>query len=91
MKSVLQPCQKLAFLAFLLDSVNTKVFLTAEKREKIILACQQLLKKSVISIIEVAHVNGLLVSSLPAVQHGPLYYRSLEIDKNVALQENNGN
>ena len=30
-KSVLQPCQKLAFLGFLLDSVNMKVFLTAEK------------------------------------------------------------
>ncbi|KAK2557513.1 Pol polyprotein [Acropora cervicornis] len=73
------------------NSVNMKVFLTAEKREKIILVCQQLLKKSVISIREVAHVIGLLVSSLPAVQHGTLFYRSLEIDKNVALQENNGN
>ena len=85
---MLQPCQKLAFL---LDSVNMKVSLTAEKREKIILACQQLLKKSVVSIREVAHVIGLLVSSLPAVQHGPLFYRSLEIDKNVVLQENSGN
>jgi len=28
---------------------------------------------------------------LPAVQYGPLYYRSLEIDKNTALRENNGN
>ena len=90
-KSVLQPCQKLAFLGFLLDSVNMKVFLTADKREKNILACQQLLKKSVTSIREVAHVIGLLVSSLPAVQYGPLYYRSLEIDKNTALQQNNGN
>ena len=90
-KSVLQPCQKLAFLGFLLDSVNMKVFLTAEKTEKIILACQQLLKKSIISIREVAQVIGLLVSSLPAVQYGPLFYRSLEIDKNTALQQNNGN
>ena len=90
-KSLLQPCQKLAFLGFILDSVNMKVFLTADKREKIILACQQLLKKSVTSIREVAHVIGLLVSSLPAVQYGPLYYRSLEIDKNTALQQNNGN
>ena len=49
-KSVLQPCQKLAFRGFLLDSVNMKVFLTAEKTEKIILACQQLLKKSIISL-----------------------------------------
>lgn len=82
---------EVAFLGFLLDSVDMKVFLTAEKREKIILACQQLLKKNVISIREVAHVFGLLVSSLPAVQHGPLYYSRLGVDKNVALQENNGN
>lgn len=68
-----------------------KVFLTADKREKIVLACQQLLKKSVTSIRVVAQVIGLLVSSLPAVQYGPLYYRSLEIDKNTALQQNNGN
>ena len=33
-KSVLQPCQKLAFLGFLLDSVNMKVFLTAEKNRE---------------------------------------------------------
>ena len=35
-KSVLQLCQKLAFLGFLLDSVNMKVFLTVEKIEKMI-------------------------------------------------------
>lgn len=34
-KLVLQPCQKLPLLGFLLDSVNMKVFITAEKREKI--------------------------------------------------------
>lgn len=90
-KSVLQPCQKLVLFGFLSDSVNMKVFLAAEKRERIILACQQLLKRSVIFIRKVAHVIGLLVSSLPAVQYGPLHYRSLEIDKNIALQQNNGN
>ena len=43
-KSLLQPCQKLVFLGFILDSFDMKVFLTAEKTEKIILACQQLLR-----------------------------------------------
>ena len=52
-KSVLQPCQKLAFLGFILDSVNMKVILTTEKTKKIILACQKPLKRSVISIREV--------------------------------------
>ena len=61
-KSVLQPCQKLEFLGFLLDSVNMKVFLTADKREKIILACQQLLKKSVTSISLQNRRNFLRIS-----------------------------
>ena len=68
-----------------------KVFLTAEKREEILLACQQLLLKSVISMGKVPHVIGLLVPSLPAVQYGPLHYRSLEIVRNTALQQNNVN
>ena len=34
---------------------------------------------------------GLLVSSLPAVQYGPLFYRNIEIDKNEALRKNKGN
>ena len=48
-KSVLQPCQKLAFLGFILDSVDMKVFRTTEKTERIILACQQLLQGSIFS------------------------------------------
>ena len=67
---MLQPFQKLAFLGFVLDSVNMKVFLTAEKKEKIISASQQLLKKSIISIRLVAQVIRPLASSLPAVQYG---------------------
>ena len=34
---------------------------------------------------------GLIVSSLPAVQYGPLFYRNIEIDKNEALHKNKGN
>lgn len=80
-------------LGFLINHEKStwKYSLQQKKRERIILACQQLLKRSVISIRKVAHVIGLLVSSLPAVQYGPLHYRSLEIDKNIALQQNNGN
>ena len=50
-----------------------------------------LLSRSYVSIREVAQVIGLLVSSLPAVQYGPLFYRNLEIDKNDALRKNKGN
>ena len=49
-----------------------------------------MLQSEHISIRDVAHVIGLLVSSLPAVQYGELYYRKLEIDKSFALRQNKG-
>ena len=55
------------------------------------MASQQLLKQNAPAIGEVAQVIGLLVSSLPAVQYGPLFYRSIEIDKNMAVQQHKGN
>lgn len=33
----------------------------------------------------------MIISSLPAVEYGPLYYRDAEIEKNQALKEANGN
>ena len=33
-KSLLQPCQKLVFLGFILDAFDMKLFLTAEKNRK---------------------------------------------------------
>lgn len=68
-------------LGFLINHEKStwKYSLQQKKRERIILACQQILKRSVISIRKVAHVIGLL------------HYRSLEIDKNTPLQQNNGN
>ncbi|CAH3159241.1 unnamed protein product, partial [Porites lobata] len=50
-----------------------------------------LLDKSQMTIREVAQVIGLMVSSFPAVQFGELYYRALERNKILALQESRGN
>ena len=50
-----------------------------------------LLGRNHVSIREVAQVLGLLVSSLPVVQYGPLFCRNIEIDKNEALHKNKGN
>ena len=90
-KSVLQPCQKLVFLGFILDSILMRVYLTPDKTDRVVSACQMLLSRSYVSIREVAQVIGLLVSSLPAVQYGPLFYRNIEIDKNEALHKSKGN
>ena len=66
------------------------VRLSASKSTKVQKACQDLLKRKHITVRDVAHVIGLLVSSLPAVQFGELYYRRLQINKIAALRQNQG-
>ena len=68
-----------------------RVYLTPGKTDRVVSACQMLLRRSYVSIREVAQVIGLLVSSLPAVQYGPLFYRNIEIDKNEALHNTKDN
>ena len=86
-KSVLIPTQEMEFLGFLLNSINMTIRLPPVKAERVRLACQSLLDKSKMTIREVAQVIGLMVSSFPAVQFGELYYRALERNKILALQE----
>ena len=49
-------------------------------------ACMELLANLKPSIRDLAHVIGLIVSSLPGVQFGDLHYRQLEEDKTTALR-----
>ena len=64
--------------------------LSASKSIKVQKACQDLVKSKYVTVRDVAHVIGLLVSSLPAVQFGALYYRRLELNKITALRQNQG-
>ena len=89
-KSILKPIQEVEFLGFIINSLTMSVRLPASKSAKVQAACKKLLQSEHISIRDVAHVIGLLVSSLPAVQYGELYYRKLEIDKSIALRQNQG-
>ena len=43
------------------------------------------------SLREAAAVLGLIASSFPGVVYGPLYYRTLEMEKFLALKVNKGN
>ena len=91
-KSVFIPQQRIVFLGFVIDSVKMTITLTEDK----ILKTLQLLNfatchASSIRIRDIARVIGYLVSSLPAVQYGALYYRYLEMDKVQALNLSKGN
>ena len=43
------------------------------------------------TIRDVAHVIGLIVSSLPATDYGALYYKQLELNETKALRSSCGN
>jgi hypothetical protein len=87
-KSSFIPTQKLIILGFLIDSVEMKVYPTAEKIKT---ACQELLTKSSPRLCEVASVLGFLISVFPAALYGHLHFREHDMDKTEALKLHKGN
>ena len=90
-KSCSVPSQKIIFLGFELDSVKMLVSLPLEKRNNLHSLCSEILDNKKFSIRFLAKFIGILVSSLPAVEYGALYYRFLECRKIDALKQNKGN
>ena len=80
-KSTLKPTQEIEFLGFIINSLTVTVRLSPSKSTKVQKACQDLLKSKHITARKVAHVILLLVSRLPAVQFGELYYTEEVRDK----------
>ena len=89
-KSVLIPTQEITFVGFVLNSINMTVRLTDDKASEIVSACKSLLKSTTILIRDVARIIGKFVASEPGVQYAPLYYKTLEIEKDMALKESKG-
>ena len=67
------------------------VSLTQDKKTKIKTLLSSLLENSCcVKIREVAKVIGHLISGLPGVKYGALYYRNLEMIKVAALKLTKG-
>ena len=69
-KSVLKPKQTLVFLGFFINSVKMTVKLTAEKKNSLHEACNDLLLHKIQSVRRVAQVMGMIMSSKPGVKYG---------------------
>ena len=67
------------------------VQLTDSRKQKLKNAFLDLVNKDTCTVQNVAEAIGLIVSSFPGVEHGPLHYCSLKGDKSNALRENKGN
>ncbi|XP_071153666.1 uncharacterized protein [Mytilus edulis] len=85
-KSVFTPKKCIKFLGFYIDSETMIVTLPVEKQDTIAKECKQLQYKYKCKIREVARVLGILISCLPAVEFGKLYYRKIEREKIKALK-----
>ena len=90
-KSHLEPSTRIVFLGFIIDSITMTVILTIEKKTKLVEFINAVLAKTYVKIRTIASLVGKIVSSLPASLYGPLYYRTIEVDKNHALKFNKGN
>ncbi len=85
-KSAFIPEKCIQYLGFIINTETMLITLPLSRREKIVDISNNLLTRSHITILEVASLVGLLVSTFPAVTFGPLYYRALERDKIIALK-----
>ena len=89
-KSIFKPSQRIVYLGFIIDSVQMMVYLTQERVDSILAICKTILKAKLVLIRDLASLIGKLISSFPAVLHGPLYYRLLEENKKSALVQSKG-
>ena len=89
-KSVLNPTKELVFLGFNLNTETMRITLPENKALETKQLCTELKNTDKPSIRQVAKVLGKIVSTFPAVQYGPLFYRTLEKEKTNALKINKG-
>lgn len=67
------------------------VTLPITKIQDIIYQCKRTLREKCITIREFAQIIGKLVATEPGVQYAPLFYKPLEIQKDLELKINRGN
>ena len=89
-KSVIIPAQSMEFIGFLINSVDMTVRLTARKSKEIVELCQSLLCRDIVTIREFSQLIGKLVAAEPGVMYAPIYYKTLEIQKDEALKYSKG-
>ena len=89
-KLVFQPAQSLEFLRFVLDSILIRVTTTVARVGKILALCCFSLAKRLFTIRHEASLIGTHVSTFSGVELGPLHYRRLERDKDIALRDTLG-
>lgn len=90
-KSSFIPSHEIKFLGFILNSKEMTIKLPINKKAKVISLCHNLLSNPRLKIRDLSVFIGVLVSSFPGVQYGPLHYRFLDVLKTEGLRVSKGN
>ena len=85
-KSVLQPCKRLTFLGYILDSTEMAIFPTEDKKAKVKSNVSKLLEENSPKIRTVASTLGLLNDVCKGCEFGPIYTKRVEMGKVKALR-----
>ena len=84
-KVCLQPTQVIEFLGFVVDSIQTKIYLPEKKVKDIVKECRRLWRMRIVSAHALAHLIGKMTATIPAVFPAALHYRALQRLKNRIL------
>lgn len=90
-KSRLSPAQCCKYLGFIFDSRRMSIVLPPEKKSKIEQLTLKFGTTRGCKIRDFAKMVGSIVSCCPAVKYGFAHTKSLEREKFLALEKNNGN
>ena len=84
-KCVMTPTQSIEFLGFRVGSTRMTLSLPLEKVHKVQKECRHTCNMSSVTGRQLAHLIGLMTSTLPAIQEAPLHYRALQRLKIAAV------
>lgn len=90
-KSVIIPKQCIEFVGFMLDSHEMTIRLAPRKITDIKNTAMAMLREKTLSIREFAKMIGKMVAAEPGVKYAPIYYKSMEIERDQALKLSCGN
>ena len=85
LKSVLVTSTKMKFLRFVIDSLPLSLALPQDKIRNVKKECQVLLNFTLVTVRQLAKLQGHLTSTIQAVFPGPLHFCHLQNKKNRAL------
>jgi len=77
-KSITTPSQIMEFLGFVVNTAQMTLTLPTDKVLKLRKECKHMMNQPEVTARQLAHLIGLMTSTIPAVLPAPLWYRALQ-------------